>query len=84
MLDYSTIVVIVGKVFDYIALLVCEGYDGALVVSVVVECAVSVCDGKWCIDMFTVGDGGDDIVFVVEIFLGGVVLGFRYFSLRNF
>ena len=48
MLDYSTIVVIVGKAFDYIALLVCEAYNGALVVFVVVEGAVSVCDGKWC------------------------------------
>jgi len=66
MLDYSTIVVIVGKVFDYIALLVCEAYNGALVVSVVVEGAVLVCDAKRRVDMFTVGDGGDDIVLFIE------------------
>ena len=41
---YSTIVVVVGKVFDFVAAFIGEGYDTALVVSVVVEGAVLVGD----------------------------------------
>ncbi len=82
--------VIVGKVLDFVAVFIREGYDGALVVSVVVEGAVLVGDAKRRVDALVVGDCGDDIVVaiedgddilaVVEILLRDAVFGFGYSS----
>ena len=50
--------VVVGKTFDDLSVFIGQGYDGTLVVPVVVEGAVGVRDAQRCVDAFIVGDGG--------------------------